>query len=102
MLTRFSYPRNNIRTIHNPRDVRYIKDRIKAGFYPDVISDDLLNLIAEHASSAGDLRMGIDLLRVSGNFAEADASKTIEEKHVIEALKNTDSTSLKSTLKNPF
>jgi cell division control protein 6 len=76
-----------------------LKDRIRAGFYPDVISDDLLNLIAEHASSAGDLRMGIDLLRVSGNFAEADASKTIEKKHVIEALKNTDSTSLKSTLK---
>ena len=63
-----------------------LKDRIKAGFYPDVISDDLLNLIAEHASSAGDLRMGIDLLRVSGNFAEADASKTIEKKHLMEAL----------------
>jgi cell division control protein 6 len=76
-----------------------LKDRIKAGFYPDVISDNLLNLIAEHASSAGDLRMGIDLLRVSGNFAEADASKTIEKEHVLEALKNTDSTSLKSTLK---
>ncbi len=76
-----------------------LKDRIKAGFYPDVISDDLLNQIAEHASSAGDLRMGIDLLRVSGNFAEADASKTIEKKHLMEALKNTDSASLKSTLK---
>jgi cell division control protein 6 len=76
-----------------------LKDRIKAGFYPDVISDDLLNEIAEHASSAGDLRMGIDLLRVSGNFAEADASKTIEKKHLMEALQNTDSASLKSTLK---
>ena len=76
-----------------------LKDRIKAGFYPDVISDNLLNQIAEHASSAGDLRMGIDLLRVSGNFAEADASKTIEKKHLMEALQNTDSASLKSTLK---
>ena len=76
-----------------------LKDRIKAGFYPDVVSDDLLNQIAEHASSAGDLRMGIDLLRVSGNFAEADASKTIEKKHLMEALQNTDSASLKSTLK---
>ena len=57
-----------------------LKERIKAGFYPDVISDNLLNQIAEYASSAGDLRMGIDLLRVSGNFAEADASRTIEEK----------------------
>lgn len=76
-----------------------LKDRIKAGFYPDVISDSLLDQIAEHASSAGDLRMGIDLLRVSGNFAEADASKTIEIKHLMEALQNTGSESLKSTLK---
>ncbi len=76
-----------------------LKDRIKAGFYPDVISDSLLDQIAEHASSAGDLRMGIDLLRVSGNFAEADASKTIEKKHLMEALQNTGSESLKSTLK---
>ena len=76
-----------------------LKERIKAGFYPDVISDNLLNQIAEYASSAGDLRMGIDLLRVSGNFAEADASRTIEKKHLMEALKNTDSISLKSTLK---
>jgi cell division control protein 6 len=76
-----------------------LKERIKAGFYPDVISDSLLNQIAEYASSAGDLRMGIDLLRVSGNFAEADASRTIKKKHLMEALKNTDSISLKSTLK---
>ena len=76
-----------------------LKDRVKAGFYPDVISDDLLNLIAEHASEVGDLRMGIDLLRVSGNFAEADASKTIEEKHLKQALSNTSSANLKSTLK---
>jgi cell division control protein 6 len=76
-----------------------LKERIKAGFYPDVISDDLLNQIAEYASSVGDLRMGIDLLRVSGNFAEADASRTIEEKHLKEAMKNTSSASLKSTLK---
>lgn len=76
-----------------------LKDRTRAGFYPDVISDDLLEQIAEHASSVGDLRMGIDLLRVCGNFAEADASKTIEKKHLIEALKNTSSSNLKSTLK---
>lgn len=76
-----------------------LKDRTRAGFYPDVISDDILEQTAEHASSAGDLRMGIDLLRVSGNFAEADASKTIEEKHLVEALKNTSSSNLKSTLK---
>ncbi len=76
-----------------------LNDRIKAGFYPDVISEELLHKIAEHAASMGDLRMGIDLLRVSGNFAEADASKTIEEKHLKQALNNTSSANLKSTLK---
>ncbi|ADZ08813.1 Cell division control protein 6-like protein [Methanobacterium lacus] len=76
-----------------------LKDRVRAGFYPDVISDELLNTIAEQASEVGDLRMGIDLLRVSGNFAEADASKTIEEKHLKQALSNTSSTNLRSTLK---
>lgn len=76
-----------------------LKDRVRAGFYPDVISDELLNMIAEQASEVGDLRMGIDLLRVSGNFAEADASKTIEEKHLKQALSNTSSANLKSTLK---
>jgi cell division control protein 6 len=75
-----------------------LNDRTKVGFYPDVISDSLLCQIAEYASSVGDLRIGIDLLRVSGNFAEADASKTIEKKHLLDALQNTDSTSLKSTI----
>lgn len=79
--------------------VSILKERIKAGFFPDVISDELLEEIAERSSEAGDLRVGIDLLRVSGNFAEADASKTIEKKHVHEALKSTGSVSLKSTLK---
>ena len=85
---------------YSPSEMRDIlTDRIKAGFYPDVISDEILDMIVDQASSAGDLRVGIDLLRVSGNFAEADASKTIEEKHVLEAMKSTGSVSLKSTLK---
>lgn len=85
---------------YSPNEMRDIlTDRIKAGFYPDVISDEILDMIVDQASSAGDLRIGIDLLRVSGNFAEADASKTIEEKHVLEAMKSTGSVSLKSTLK---
>ena len=76
-----------------------LKERLKAGFYPDVLSEELLIQIAEQASLSGDLRIGIDILRVSGNFAEADASKTIEKRHVLEAMKSTGSVSLKSTLK---
>jgi archaeal cell division control protein 6 len=76
-----------------------LKDRTNAGFYRNVISDNILNQIAEYTSSEGDLRIGIDLLRVSGNFAEADASKTIEEKHLEKALQNIGSISLKNTIK---
>lgn len=77
-----------------------LRERVKIGFYGDVISDELLDEITEHASSSGDLRVGIDLLRISGNLAEADASKTIEEKHIKEALKSTGSINLTYTLKS--
>ncbi len=77
-----------------------LKERAKIGFYSDVISDELLDEITEYASSSGDLRVGIDLLRISGNLAEADASKTIEKKHVEEALKSTGSINLTYTLKS--
>jgi len=77
-----------------------LRERAKIGFYSDVISDELLDEITEYASSSGDLRVGIDLLRISGNLAEADASKTIEKKHLEEALKSTGSINLKYTLKS--
>ncbi len=101
----------NVNSVFIPREIIFepyniqemfdiLKDRTNAGFYPNVLSDDLLYEIAEYASSTGDLRIGLDLLRVSGNFAETDASKIIEEKHLTDALQNTDSLSLKNTLKN--
>jgi len=77
-----------------------LKERVKIGFYPDIISDNLIDEIAEYASSSGDLRVGIDLLRISGNLAEANASKTIEKKYIDEALKSTGSINLTYTLKS--
>lgn len=86
------YSRDEIRDI--------LKERAKVGFYPDVISEELLEQIVEDTASIGDLRAGIDLLSSVGNIAEADASKIIEEKHLEAAVQNTSSISLKSTLKN--
>lgn len=80
------------------RDI--LRERANIGFYPDVISDELLDEIADYAASSGDLRVGIDLLRISGNLAEADASKTIEKKHIKDALQNTGSINLTYTLKS--
>lgn len=76
-----------------------LKDRVRAGFYPSVISDEVLDEIVSKTYSAGDLRVGIELLRTSGNFAEADASKTIQEKHLIEALQDFDSNNLQDIIK---
>lgn len=80
------------------RDI--LEERANIGFYHDVISDELLDEITDYAASSGDLRVGIDLLRISGNLAEADASKTIEKKHIKDALKNTGSINLTYTLKS--
>lgn len=77
-----------------------LKERVKIGFYPDVIPDELIREIADYAASSGDLRIGIDLLRISGNLAESDASKTIEKKHVDEALKSTGPINLTYVLKS--
>lgn len=81
---------------HETRSI--LKERIKIGFYPEVISEELLDQITYKAMSIGDLRVGIDLLRVVGNIAESEASKTIEKKHFDKAIKDTDSISLKNTI----
>lgn len=94
-------PQEIIFNPYNKDEMRDIlKERAKIGFYSDVISDELITKIAEYAASSGDLRVGIDLLRISGNLAEADASKTIEKTHINEALKNTGSINLTYTLKS--
>jgi cell division control protein 6 len=85
-------------TYNEMRDI--LKERVKTGFYPEVISEEILDEVAEETSSIGDLRVGIDLLGLLGNIAEADASRTIEERHLKTALQSSSSISLKTTLEN--
>jgi cell division control protein 6 len=54
-----------------------LKDRAKYGFYPKVISDELLELITSYVEKTGDLRIGIDLLKRSGFNAERRGNRTI-------------------------
>jgi len=100
----------NVNSIFIPREVVFepytlkemidiLNDRVRVGFYADVLSDETLHQVAEHAFSAGDLRVGIELLRTIGNFAEADASKTVEEIHLQAAMQDLNSTSLQDTIK---
>ncbi|MEG3224536.1 MAG: AAA family ATPase [Methanobacteriales archaeon Met13] len=99
----------NVSSVFIPQEVAFdhysweevkdiLKDRIKIGFYQEVLALDLLDEIVDATFSAGDLRVGIDLLRNSGNIAEAEASKTIQKKHLEGALHNFDSHHLQDTI----
>jgi len=63
----------------------YTRDEIKGilerrahlGFYPGVISDEILEMVMDYTEKAGDLRVGIDLLRRAAMSAERRASKVI-------------------------
>jgi len=57
------------------RDI--LRDRVKYGFYPKVISDEVLNLTVAYVERTGDLRVGIDLLKRSGLNAELRGSRTV-------------------------
>lgn len=65
------------------RDI--LSNRAKLGFYPDVLDDSVLDNIARHTSSLGDLRVGIDLLKRSALNAEKRASKKIDHEDIVSA-----------------
>ena len=99
----------NVNTVFIPQDITFqpytyseifsiLSDRAKAGFYPGVISDEVIEGIANHTIEVGDLRVGIDLLRVCGNIAEANASRAITLEHVEEAVAKQGSIHLMETI----
>lgn len=101
----------NVNTVFIPQDVTFqpytyseildiLSDRVKVGFYPNVISDEIIEEIADFTLNKGDLRVGIDLLRITGNIAEANASKTINSEHLEEAINSQTSINLFETLKS--
>jgi archaeal cell division control protein 6 len=56
--------------------------RVKLGFYPGVVDEEVLDKVVDLTESSGDLRVGIDLLKRSGLSAEKRASKTISVQDV--------------------
>lgn len=62
-----------------------LQRRVQQGFYPGVVSEEILIQVADYAENAGDLRVGIDLLRRSGLNAERRASKIISLEDVDQA-----------------
>ncbi|HOP09367.1 MAG TPA: AAA family ATPase, partial [Candidatus Methanofastidiosa archaeon] len=62
-----------------------LKTRAHAGFFPNVISDELVEHVAEYTTRHGDLRVGISLLSSSGLIAESKAKRKIELEDIEEA-----------------
>jgi cell division control protein 6 len=84
------------RSVYNPERVFFkpyardevldiLSERVKLSFYQGVVSQKVLDYVAEKTFSSADLRVGIDLLKRSGILAERDALRRIELKHVEEA-----------------
>ena len=99
----------NVNSVFIPQEITFppysyaeieniLGDRAKAGFFPDVLSDDVLEQIAMHTYENGDLRIGIKLLNTCGNIAEADASREITQEHFDKAVDSLVSTNIADTI----
>jgi archaeal cell division control protein 6 len=55
-----------------------ISERVMQGFYPGVISTEMVNLVVTQTLKGGDLRVGIDLLKRAALSAERKAKRAIE------------------------
>jgi cell division control protein 6 len=68
-----------------------LKQRVSLGFYPNVLSDEVIPKCAALAAQEhGDARRALDLLRVAGEIAERQNETKITEKHVDMALEKID------------
>ncbi|MBN1133665.1 MAG: ORC1-type DNA replication protein [Methanosarcinaceae archaeon] len=65
------------------RDI--LANRVKYGFFPNVVSEEVLDQITGYVDRTGDLRVGINLLKRAGLNAENRASRTISIEDVEKA-----------------
>jgi cell division control protein 6 len=105
---RYSFDKN-VNTVFIPQEIVFplykydeiesiLRDRAKAGFFPGVLSDEILEQIAMYTLENGDLRVGINLLRSCGNIAEADASREIKQEHFDKAIESLVSVKITETI----
>ena len=101
----------NVNTVFIPQEINFplytysetediLRDRAKAGFFPGVLDDDILEQIAMYTFENGDVRIGIKLLNLCGNIAEADASRKITQEHYDEAIDSLVSVNIDQTIKS--
>ncbi len=101
----------NVKTVFIPQEIMFplytyteieniLRDRVKAGFFPGVMSDEILEQIAMYTLENGDLRVGINLLKSCGNIAEASASREITQQHFDNAIESLVSINISETLRS--
>ncbi len=101
----------NVNTVFIPQEITFplytyselediLRDRAKAGFFPNVLPENILEQIAMYTEENGDLRVGINLLKSCGNIAEADASRQITQEHFDKAMDSLVSANVSETLKS--
>ena len=89
-----SFPLYSIEEI---RDI--LGRRVHLGFYPGVASGEIIDLVSDLTERAGDLRVGIDLLKRAGMEAERRASRIISKEDVDRAYERSRLVHLSSALK---
>ncbi|MBI4018861.1 MAG: AAA family ATPase [Candidatus Aenigmarchaeota archaeon] len=85
---------DKVRSVFHPQEIRFpeytaeetfqiLKQRRDIGLYAGVLEDALLKQVAEASYAKHDLRFGIEAIRKAAVSAEADASSSIERKHIV-------------------
>ena len=62
-----------------------LQERVLQGMYPNVLSEEMLNLAVDQTMQSGDLRVGIDLLKRAGLTAEHSARRKVEREDLVKA-----------------
>ncbi|MHC1627096.1 MAG: ORC1-type DNA replication protein [Methanoculleaceae archaeon] len=75
-----------------------LRERALQGFYPGVLPEAMLDLVVEMTLRAGDLRVGIDLLKRAGLGAEMDARRQIRRDDICGAYEVSRYQHLRATL----
>jgi len=72
---------------YSPSEVKDIlQQRLKFAFYEDVWDDAAFDKVATKAAEFGDVRVGVTLLKASGERAEAASSRKVTEEYVSQAI----------------
>jgi cell division control protein 6 len=64
-----------------------LKQRLEMAFFPNIWDDNAVELLAKKAAELQDIRVGIQLLKDSGDIAENKGSRNISIEHAREALR---------------